>query len=192
MEQAVQQAAVPQMPLGMLDEPLRRLLHRGRKPPPEKRAVGDFERVPRGRRRKKGRGSRATRSRSLPLFRSNRRQSAGRDPASVVLPHCRGPRMARQGNAARYSAKRGSQARFVPCRIKPWVLKCKVFVAWLILARQLLSPCFPAWNREWRRRPRIDAGPDRQGSCCFDARCSCRHNARTLGSEGGAHRSWVG
>ena len=39
------------MPLGMLDEPLRRLLHRGRKPPPEKRAVGDLEIVPRGRRR---------------------------------------------------------------------------------------------------------------------------------------------
>ncbi len=35
--------------------------------------------------------------------------------------------MAMQGNAARYSAKRGSQARFMPCRIKPRILKCKVF-----------------------------------------------------------------
>jgi hypothetical protein len=51
MEQAVQQPAVPQMPLGMLDEPLRRLLHIGRKPPPKKRAVGDLKIVPRGRRR---------------------------------------------------------------------------------------------------------------------------------------------
>ena len=159
MEQAVQQAAVPQMSLGMLDEPLRRLLHIGRKPAPEKRAVGDLEIVPRGRRGKKRSGSRATRSRSLPLSRSNRRQSAGRDPASVVLPHCRGPMMAMQGNAARYSAKRGSQARFMPCRIKPVVLKCKPVVALLIPARQLLSPCFPAWNRDWRRWPCIEAGP---------------------------------
>ena len=143
MEQAVQQAAVPQMPLGMLDEPLRRLLHIGRKPAPEKRAVGDLERVPRGRRRKKRSGSRATRSRSLPLSRSNRRQSAGRNPASVVLPHCRGPMMAMQGNAARYSAKRGSQARFMPCRIKPEVWKCKPVVALLIPARQPPSPFFP-------------------------------------------------
>ena len=51
MEQAVQQPAVPQVPLGMLDEPLRRLLHIGRKPPPKKRTVGDLEIVPRGRRR---------------------------------------------------------------------------------------------------------------------------------------------
>ena len=39
------------MTLGMLDEPLRRLLYIGRKPPPEKRAVGDLKVVPRGRRR---------------------------------------------------------------------------------------------------------------------------------------------
>ena len=168
------------MTLGMLDEPLRRLLHRGRKTPPKKRAVGDLERFPRGRRRKKRSGSRATKSRSLPLSRSNRRQSAGRAPASVVLLHSRGPKMAMQGNAARYSAKRGSQAGCIPCRMKPWVLKCKVFVALTIPARQLLSPCFPAWDRAWRRWPCIDAGPDRQGSCCIDARCSCRHNACTL------------
>jgi len=51
--------------------------------------------------------------------------------------------MAMQGNAARYSAKRGSQARFMPCRIKSVVLKCKAVVALLIPARQPPSPFFP-------------------------------------------------
>ena len=48
--------------------------------------------------------------------------------------------MAMQGNAARYSEKRGSQALFMPCRIKPGVLKCKVVVALLIahVSRSLL------------------------------------------------------
>ena len=40
--------------------------------------------------------------------------------------------MAMQGNAARYSEKRGSQALFMPCRIKPVVLKCKAVVTLLI------------------------------------------------------------
>ena len=50
MKQAVEQAAITHMPLCVLDEPLCRLLHVGRKSAPEKGAVRDLEVVPHGRR----------------------------------------------------------------------------------------------------------------------------------------------
>lgn len=165
MEQAVQQPAVPRMPLGMLEEPLRRLLHRGRKPPPEKRAVGDLERVPSGQRRKKRSGSRATRSRSLPLFRSNQRQSAGRVPASVVLPHCRGPRV-RCRETPRDTRQKGLTGSFQALLNEIRCFEMQGIRSVVDPARQPLSACFPAWNRKWRRTPSIEAGPPTAAGLC--------------------------
>jgi len=103
----------------------------------------------RGWSRKKRSGSRATRSRSLPRSRSNRRQSAGSEPASVVLPHCRGPMVATQGKAGKYSAHSGSQARFMPRRTKPPVSQCKESAA---LIHRPLRPASASQRLAWRSR----------------------------------------